>query len=145
MTPKLAAALIRVFEGVKLTAYQDSGGVWTIGFGHTGLDVDTMPKGSSITMEQAEFLLAKDAAPLFDLVQDKPPIAAAAYVSFGYNCGKHPLELVLAGQATLTNFVHDRHGNTLLGLVSRRGLEQALIDAATAPETTQDATEDPGR
>ena len=28
-------ALIKEFEGCKLTAYQDSVGVWTIGYGHT--------------------------------------------------------------------------------------------------------------
>lgn len=31
-------ALIKRFEGCRLTAYQDSVGVWTIGYGHT-LDV----------------------------------------------------------------------------------------------------------
>jgi lysozyme len=29
-------ALIRGFEGCKLKAYQDGGGIWTIGVGHTG-------------------------------------------------------------------------------------------------------------
>lgn len=32
---EFAAALIVVFEGERLRAYQDSGGVWTIAFGHT--------------------------------------------------------------------------------------------------------------
>lgn len=121
----LAAVLIRVFEGCKLTAYRDTGGVLTIGFGHTGPDV---VEGMTITFQQAEDFLWKDAAPLFTLVADKPVSAGAAYVSFGYNCGRHSLELVLAGQATLTNFNHDRHGNVLPGLVSRRALEQALIE-----------------
>jgi lysozyme len=30
-------ALIKQFEGCKLTAYQDSVGVWTIGYGWTSL------------------------------------------------------------------------------------------------------------
>lgn len=29
-------ALIKKFEGCKLTSYQDQGGLWTIGYGHTG-------------------------------------------------------------------------------------------------------------
>jgi lysozyme len=37
------------FEGVKLSAYQDSVGVWTIGVGHTA----NVHKGDTCTMEQA--------------------------------------------------------------------------------------------
>lgn len=131
---KLAAALIRSFEGFRSTAYQDSGGVWTIGFGHTA----NVKQGDQITMAAAAGLLESDAEPLFVLVADKPLIAAGAYVSFGYNCGRHALELVLVGTATLTNFVHDKHGNVQPGLVNRRGLEQALIDSAdpAGPKTT---------
>lgn len=32
-------ALTRRFEGLRLDAYQDCAGVWTIGYGHTGADV----------------------------------------------------------------------------------------------------------
>ena len=32
-------ALTKQFEGLELKAYQDSVGVWTIGYGHTGTDV----------------------------------------------------------------------------------------------------------
>lgn len=32
-------ALTKSFESCRLKAYQDSGGVWTIGWGHTGPDV----------------------------------------------------------------------------------------------------------
>src|SRR6185437_14712900 len=31
----VAVALVREFEGCRLTSYQDQGGVWTIGYGHT--------------------------------------------------------------------------------------------------------------
>ncbi len=40
-----------------LTAYQDPGGVWTIGYGHTGPDVYA---GLTITADQAEALLQQD-------------------------------------------------------------------------------------
>jgi GH24 family phage-related lysozyme (muramidase) len=125
----LAAALIRVFEGVRLTAYQDSGGVWTIGFGHTGSEVVS---GYTITMDQASSLLQSDAAPLLNLVEAEPLVAAAAYVSFGYDCGYHTLQTVLSGTTHLENYIHDRHGNVQPGLVTRRGLEAALI-ASVAP------------
>jgi lysozyme len=32
-------ALLKEFEGCRLQAYQDQGGIWTIGFGYTGPDV----------------------------------------------------------------------------------------------------------
>lgn len=44
-------ALLKQFEGRRLVAYQDQGGVWTIGYGCTGPDV---VKGLSITAEEAE-------------------------------------------------------------------------------------------
>ena len=31
--------IVKEFEGLRLTAYQDSVGVWTIGYGHTGPEV----------------------------------------------------------------------------------------------------------
>lgn len=31
-------ALTKHFEGLRLVAYPDQGGVWTIGWGHTGKD-----------------------------------------------------------------------------------------------------------
>lgn len=49
-------ALIKRFEGCKLTAYQDSVGVWTIGYGHT----KTAKQGQTITQAQADQLLAED-------------------------------------------------------------------------------------
>jgi lysozyme len=44
-------------EGLRLEAYQDTGGVWTIGVGHTGPEV---VKGLKWTVEQAKEWLAKD-------------------------------------------------------------------------------------
>jgi lysozyme len=52
-------ALVKASEGLRLTAYQDSGGVWTIGYGHTGRDVEP---GMSIDEADAEMLLESDLA-----------------------------------------------------------------------------------
>ncbi|WP_439287559.1 lysozyme [Lonepinella sp. BR2904] len=50
-------------EGCRLQAYQDVVGVWTIGYGHTGL-VDGKPisKGMMISQEKAREILVKDLA-----------------------------------------------------------------------------------
>lgn len=50
-------ALIKRFEGLRLGAYRDVAGVWTIGYGHTGEDVRP---GDLITRERAEELLRVD-------------------------------------------------------------------------------------
>jgi len=50
-------ALTKRFEGLRLVAYQDSKGVWTIGYGHT----KDVKKGDTCTREQAEKWLFEDA------------------------------------------------------------------------------------
>lgn len=49
-------ALIKRFEGLRLEAYQDVAGIWTIGYGHTR----TAREGMVITEAQAEALLRDD-------------------------------------------------------------------------------------
>jgi lysozyme len=49
-------AFLKRKEGCKLQAYQDSGGVWTIGYGHT----KTARPGMQISYQQAELLLKQD-------------------------------------------------------------------------------------
>ena len=44
---------IRTKEELRLKAYQDEAGVWTIGYGHTGPDVH---EGLEITVDQARLL-----------------------------------------------------------------------------------------
>jgi lysozyme len=51
--------LTKHFEGCELSAYADQGGVWTIGYGHTGPGVYA---GLTITQEQAETFLLSDLA-----------------------------------------------------------------------------------
>src|ERR1700678_657559 len=122
---QLAAELIASWEGLRLKSYSDSGGVWTIGFGHTVC----VKEGDVCTAAQASEWLATDAEPLFALVSSEKLVSAAAYISFGYNSGRTSLEHVLAGKANLSEFIHDRHGNVLEDLVLRRAAEQGLIDS----------------
>jgi lysozyme len=49
--------LTEQFEGCRLHAYQDIGGVWTIGYGHTHPDINSW---TSCTQEQAKTWLLED-------------------------------------------------------------------------------------
>ena len=82
-------ALITAHEGCRLAAYQDSAGVWTIGYGHTG---DVQP-GEEITKDRAEQLLRRDLAwaeaavtELVDRELTQPQFDAL--VSFVFNIGR---------------------------------------------------------
>jgi len=81
--------LIRRFESLRLEAYQDEAGVWTIGYGHTGLDVKP---GMRITQEQAEELFRQDInrfeAGLRSLLTREPTQSQwDALVSWAFNVG----------------------------------------------------------
>jgi lysozyme len=90
---QLATAIIKRWEGCKLTAYQCSAGVWTIGYGSTFYD-DGKPvkKGDKITQLRAETLLnhtvtffhAKVDGLVTSAVNDNQ---LAALVSFAFNVG----------------------------------------------------------
>ncbi len=51
--------LTKQFEGLRLSAYTDQVGVWTIGYGHTGQEVHV---GLTITQDQADAFLVSDVA-----------------------------------------------------------------------------------
>lgn len=131
---ELSAALIRVFEGLKVWAYDDVTGrpivlptepvkgMLTLGYGH----IKGVKPGDTCTEAQAEAWLMEDAAPLFKAVEGIPLLRAAALVSFGYNCGLGALRKVLAGQAHPEDFIRAK-GKVLPGLVSRRKLEALLM------------------
>jgi lysozyme len=54
-------SLIRQFEGLRLDAYQDSVGIWTIGYGHTHQAGPPKPvPGLRITRPEADALLGRD-------------------------------------------------------------------------------------
>lgn len=80
--------LIKSFEGLRLTAYQDSGGIWTIGYGHTG----GVKRGQRITKDEAESFLREDLDEAEATVEDVVTVDLsdnqfAALVSFAYNVG----------------------------------------------------------
>jgi lysozyme len=86
----LLVALVKVFEGCKLKAYQDIVGVWTIGYGET-LGVR---EGMVWTQEQAEVKLRKRLAQFMLAVYKRcpqlylePPGRIIACTSLAYNIG----------------------------------------------------------
>lgn len=81
--------MIKRFEGLELDAYQDIAGIWTIGYGHTGPDVQP---GMKISEHDAEELLKQDLRPAEDDVKRLVRVALNqnefdALISFVYNVG----------------------------------------------------------
>lgn len=84
--------LIKSFEALHLTAYQDSARIWTVGFGHTSDHNLKVDQSTKITEAQAEDLLKKDVAEAEQLVKiiDTGKLNDNQYstlVSIAYNSG----------------------------------------------------------
>jgi GH24 family phage-related lysozyme (muramidase) len=122
---EVSFAFLCILEGVKLRSYQDSVGIWTIGYGHTGPEVGP---NQTITLEEALAHFEVDTQHLFKIVEHLPIQKAAAYVCFGYNCGIGALQRVLMGQSNLLDFVKGgRPPVEIPALVARRRFENTLI------------------
>lgn len=105
--------LTKEFEGCALHAYADQGGVWTIGYGHTGPEVK---EGLTITQGQADELLEGDIAAASWCVRQlvQRPIHQNqfdALVDFVFNLGCCSLA-----------------GSTLLGCVNAGRFEEAALE-----------------
>jgi lysozyme len=132
-------ALTRSFEGLRLAAYQDSAGVWTIGYGHTGPEVHA---GQRITEQEAEGLLRADLAAAVECVRHALKVELTqsqfdALVDFCFNVGRGNFLgsslLRFANAAEMESatqqfglWVH-AGGRVLPGLVRRRAAEAALF------------------
>lgn len=134
---EIGLALIKQFEGCKLSAYKCPAGVWTIGYGSTGAHVY---EGLKITQEQADDLLRKDLLRFEEGVSKLCPVASdnqfSALVSFAFNLGLGSLQTstlrrmhnegnyeAAAGQFTRWN---KAKGKVLNGLTRRREAEARL-------------------
>ncbi|MGA7524413.1 MAG: lysozyme [Acidobacteriaceae bacterium] len=137
-------ALTEQFEGCRLTAYQDQTGVWTIGYGHTGQEVCA---GMTITLEQAQALLAKDVSSAAGFVNQIVVVALTqqefdALVDFVFNLGAGTFEhstllrLLNAGEfaAAAGQFALWDHagGAVVAGLLRRRQAETAMFNEGQA-------------
>lgn len=136
-------ALIKQFEGCKLTAYQDSVGVWTIGYGWTQ-PVDGKPIRAEMTIKQqtAERLLKTGLVSYESDVSRLVKVGLTqgqfdALVSFTYNLGARSLSTSTllrklnagdyAGAADEYLRWNKAGGKVLNGLTRRREAERALF------------------
>jgi lysozyme len=132
-------ALLKRMEACRLKAYQDKGGVWTIGYGHTG-DVHM---GDAISQHQAEVILDHDLS-IFEpgLLEILKGVAlsenqTAALVCFVFNVGlgafrrSRMVAKLRAGDYAGAALEFPRwnkiQGAPDAGLTKRRALEQALF------------------
>lgn len=132
-------ALIKRFEGCKLTAYRCPANILTIGYGSTGSHVRD---GMTITQAEADALLRKDLARFETGVEALVGSAAtsddqfAALVSLAFNIGLGNLQssTVLrrhkagnaVGAANAFLMWNRAKGNILPGLTRRREAERKL-------------------
>ena len=133
---KAGIQLTERFEGCRLAAYPDTGGVWTIGYGHTHGVIE----GMTCTLEQAQIWLERDIQAAADAVNSLVQISLKqpefdALVDFVFNLGAGAfarstmLKDINAGKfaAAALQFPlwdHDA-GRVLAGLLHRRLTEEA--------------------
>lgn len=128
---------IKRWEGLRLRAYQDTGDVWTIGYGHT----KTAKPGMTITEPEAERLLMQDVGWAQEAVSELVDVPLSqhqydAMVDFMFNIGEEQF-----GESTLLKrldasdydavpdelrrWVYD-NGKYIKGLANRREATIAL-------------------
>ena len=139
MISEKGKSLIKDFEGFRTHAYQDSVGVWTIGYGHTkGVTPDMV-----ITDEQGEEMLAEELKEYETYVDTlvKVPLHQYQYdalVSWTYNLGPTKLK-----SSTMLRVLNEGNyeevptqmkrwdkagGQVLAGLTKRREAEAAMFE-----------------
>lgn len=149
--------LIKQFEGCRLTAYQCSAGVWTIGYGHTA----GVYKGMKITQAQADAYLKQDVEKFEKYINNPSYVPFTeqlnqnqfdALVSFAFNLGQGNVKKLCVGRninqipSAMQKYCKAA-GRTLPGLQRRRKAEAALynkkVESCTgATTTTVKETED---
>ena len=132
--------LIKSFEGRRLVAYQDSVGVWTIGYGHT----KTAREDRLIIKSTADRLLAEDLAEFEKYVEEYVEVSLTqnqfdALVSWTFNLGPGNLQestmLRKLNQGLYAEVPDEMRrwnkagGKVLKGLVRRRDAEAELFNA----------------
>jgi lysozyme len=132
-------ALLKKFEGCELKAYQDSVGVWTIGYGHT----KEVKEGDQINKDEAEHLLAEEMPEYEGYINDMVEVPLNqnqfdSLVCWVYNLGPTNLR----NSTLLTVLNQERYddvpreikrwnkagGEVLKGLIRRREAEALLFE-----------------
>lgn len=133
---------IEAFEGRFLKTYDDGGGVWTIGYGHTtAAGPPKVLPGMTITDDQCDQILSSD---LIAVERDVSKIITVpltqyqfdALVSFHFNTGALKSGTIddklnsrrdSEAMATLLLYTHD-NGKEVSGLVRRRKAEKLMFE-----------------
>ena len=135
--------LIKRFEGCRLASYKDSGGVWTIGYGHT----KGVTAGQTITQAQADAFLVEDCGKAESAVNkymSKYNFNQNQYdalVSFAFNIGNIK-QLTADGTRTIAQISEkipaycNCAGKKLQGLVNRRAAEKELFDTPVSGQAS---------
>ena len=131
VTNHAGLALIKECEGFRDKAYADTGGVFTIGWGH----IKGVKQGDTCTISQAERWLELDLTDAEAAVSRivKSPLsdnAFAALVSFTFNLGPGALQTLLSHgienvPKQMLRWDHD-NGKQIPGLTKRRLKESQL-------------------
>lgn len=129
--------IVKSFEGCRLRAYQDIGGVWTIGYGSTR----NVQPGQTITQDQADDRLLEDLAMSESEVQTHITVSLtdnqfSALVSLVFNCGIGPLIHTLGSKLNNSDYSGASNeflrwdtvnGDVVSGLYDRRVAERNLF------------------
>ncbi len=137
-------ALIQVHEGLRLAAYRDAVGVWTIGYGSTV----GVRRGMTITRDQAVLRLYHDLDDAEATINSRvtvpltqPQFDALTSLVFNIGGGAFRKSTLLqnlnagdyAGAAAEFNRWVKANGRVLGGLVTRRAAERHLFERREAP------------
>lgn len=137
-----AIDLIKKYEGFRSESYQDSVGVWTIGYGTTRINGQPVKEGMTITKDQALQLVKQEVNKLWSQIESITKVSLNenqmnALVDFAYNLGFNALKT-----STLMMYVNESKfdeaanqfsrwvyagGKVLPGLVKRREAEKQLF------------------
>lgn len=137
-----AIDLIKKYEGFRPQAYQDSIGVWTIGYGTTRINGQPVKAGMTITQDHALQLVQQEVNKLWSQIEQITKVnlndnQMNALVDFAYNLGFNALK-----NSTLMRLVNESKfaeaanqfprwvyagGKVLPGLVKRREAERQLF------------------
>ena len=135
--------LIKDFEKLSLKSYRDSGGVWTVGYGHTGPDVG---RWTRVSKRKANSLLEEDVSATERAVADAIQVKTTqnqfnAMVSLAFNVGvtnfRQSTLLRLHNKRAFTSASREFtkwskvNGRTSKGLLIRREKEAKLYRTKT--------------
>jgi len=140
-TSNLGRSFIKNFEALRLKAYKDPVGIWTIGWGHT----KGVKEGDEISLETAEIFFTQDLQPVEGVLNAELPLLLQteydALCSFTFNIGikafrkstlfKHVYSgdaLAAAKEFLRWNKARDKKGELIVlpGLTRRRKAESEL-------------------